>query len=107
MKVEIQLEQPLEIGEGVKCGIARNPKNNRIDVLNLERVELSHKQRRCFTGKLRRDAKGFGFVEKAFVPPNIVKSIDSNLEEVTALAVYAKNPAKGDYGWRVVEIKVI
>ena len=65
---------------------------------------MSQKDVRRSKGQLRRNPKGFGFVEDAFVSPHIVESIDSTIDEVVALAVYAKNPVKGEYGWRVIEL---
>lgn len=104
VKIDGSSEIPLSIGDGVRFGFARNPKNNRMDLFNVERRELPEKEVRRIKGQLRRNPKGFGFLEDAFVPPNIVESIDSSIDEVVALAVYAKNPAKGEYGWRVVEL---
>lgn len=104
VKVDASLKNPLRIGDGVRCGFARNPKNNRMDIFNVDRRELPEKDVRRITGPLRRNPKGFGFVEDAFVPPQIVEFIDPSIDEVVAQAVYAKNPAKGEYGWRVVEL---
>lgn len=73
-------------------------------MFNVARRELPEKDVRRINGQLGRYPKGFGFVEDAFVPSHIVKFIDPSVEEVVALAVYAKNPAKGEYGWRVIEL---
>ena len=104
MKIDASSESTLRIGDGVRCGFARNPKNNRVDVFNVERRELPEKDVRRINGPLRRNPKGFGFVEDAFVPPQIVESIDPSIDQVVAQAVYAKNPAKGEYGWRIIEL---
>jgi len=104
VKIDASLENPLRIGDGVQFCFARNPKNNRVDVFNVERIELPEKDVRRINGLLRRNPKGFGFVEDAFAPPQIVESIDPSIDEVVAQAVYAKNPTKGEYGWRVIEL---
>ena len=104
VKIDASSESTLRIGDGVRCGFARNPKNNRVDVFNVERRELPEKDVRRINGPLRRNPKGFGFVEDAFAPPQIVESIDPSIEEVVAKAVYAKNPTKGEYGWRIIEL---
>ncbi|MBP6421985.1 MAG: tetratricopeptide repeat protein [Propionivibrio sp.] len=104
VKIDGSSGKSLHIGDGVQCGFARNPKSNRMDVFNVERRELPEKDVKRVIGQLRRNPKGFGFVEDAFAPPHIVESIDPSIDEVVALAVYAKNPAKGEYGWRVFEL---
>lgn len=104
VKFDGSSESPLRIGDGVQFGFTRNPKNNRMDLFNVERRELPEKDLRRIKGQLRRNPKGFGFVEDVFVPSSIVESIDSSIDEVAVLAIYAKNPAKGEYGWRAVEL---
>lgn len=77
VKIDASSESPLRIGDGVRCGFARNPKNNRVvDVFNVERRDLPGKHVRRINGSLCRHPKGFGFVEDAFVPPQLVESID-------------------------------
>ena len=104
-KIDMASDNLLQIGDGVRCGFVRNPKNNRLDVFNVHRRELPEKDVKHIKGKLRRHPKGFGFVEDAFVPPDIVESIDTSIDDVVALVVYAKNPAKSEFGWRVLEMK--
>jgi hypothetical protein len=60
---------------------------------------------RHLRGELKRHPKGFGFVEDAFAPPHLVDSLDPAVRQVMALAVYANNPAKGAFGWRVVQLR--
>jgi hypothetical protein len=105
VKIDGMPGKSFRVGDGALCGLARNPKNNRVDVFNMDRHEFPEKNVKRAKGQLRRNPKGFGFVEDAFVPPHIVESIDPGIDEVVALAVYAKNPAKGAYGWRVIELK--
>ena len=100
-------EKFMHVGDGVRFGSARNPKNNRTDVFNVESRELTENDFKRVIGQLRRNSKGFGFVEDAFVPPHIVESIDPSVDEVSALTIYAKNPSKGEYGWRVIELNAV
>jgi len=67
------LGEAFHIGDGVRFGLARNPKNNRADVFNVERCELSEKNFKRVKGQLRRNPKGFGFVGDAFVPPYLAE----------------------------------
>lgn len=103
-KVDGSAENSLRIGDGVRCGFSRNPKNNKMVAFNVERQELPEQDVRRINGKLRRNPKGFAFVENAFVSPQIVESIDPSIDEVVALAIYAKNPVKDEYGWQVIEL---
>ena len=104
IRFESTSARSLRIGDGVRCGFARNPRNNRTDIFNIEYLELPKKNIRQFNGRLNRNPKGFGFVDSAFVPPQIVESVDPIVSEVIALAVYANNPTKGEYGWRVIKL---
>ena len=55
-------------------------------------------------GYLKRNPKGFAFVEDAFVPPFLVETIPPDVETVAAVLVYAKHPKEDRYGWRAVAI---
>lgn len=55
-------------------------------------------------GNLLRHADGFGFVDHAFVPQNIVQSVDLATVDVSGLAIYAMNRTKNELGWRVVKL---
>lgn len=101
------VERLFQIGDGAQLFFARNPKNNRIQVLHAEGCDLPSKDAKRITGPLRRHEKGFGFVEDAFVTPQVVDSIHPNIEEVEALAVHAKNPSKGVYGWRIIKLNAL
>ena len=97
-------EDSLRIGDGVRFGLARNPKNNRVFVFNLEKGELPEKDVKLIRGKLHRNPKGFGFVEDAYVAPNIIESVASEIVDVTVLAVYGKHPTKDERSWRVIKL---
>lgn len=87
------------------CG-ARNPRNQRLEVFNVTlRDEGPDPHIRHLRGELMRHPKGFAFVEGAFAPPHLVDSLDPGVGQVVALAVYANNPAKGAFGWRVIQLR--
>jgi tetratricopeptide (TPR) repeat protein len=98
---------PLCIGDGVRFGLARNPKNNRVEVFNVERGELPETDVKRIHGHLRRNQKGFGFVEDAFVAPSVLESIESGIEDVVALAVYGKHPKEERRAWRVISLTAV
>ena len=59
---------------------------------------------RVANGHLRRNAKGFAFVDDGFVPPHLVESIPADVNDVAAVLVYAKHPKEERYGWRAVAL---
>ena len=75
--------------------------------MHAERCELPEKDVKRVEGQLRRHEKGFGFVDNACVSPQFVDSVDPSVQEVVALAVHAKNPSKGVYGWRVIKLDAL
>lgn len=97
----------LRVGDGIKLGIARNPKNHRLDAFTVERSELPDRDVKLIQGKLRRNPKGFGFVDDAFVPPYIVESVAPDVADVSALAVFGKHPIKGERCWRVIKLGAV
>ena len=101
------VEAMFHVGNGVQLYFARNPRNDRVQVMHAERCELPVKDVKRVEGQLRRHEKGFGFVDDAFVSPQLVDSVDQSVEDVVALVVHAKNLSKGVYGWRAIELNAL
>ncbi|OWT70387.1 hypothetical protein CEY04_25370 [Achromobacter sp. HZ28] len=101
---EASIARSLCVGDSVRLGLARNPKNDRLDAFSVERGELPDKDVKLVQGKLRRNPKGFGFVDDAYVSSDIVESVASSVIDVAALAVFAKHPTKGERSWRVIKL---
>ena len=59
---------------------------------------------RVTNGRLRRNAKGFAFVDDGFVSPSLIEGIPADVDDVTAVLVYAKHPKEEKYAWRAVSI---
>jgi len=55
-------------------------------------------------GRLKRNAKGFAFVNNVFVAPHIVESVGPNVADVAAWAIYAKHPTTGEFSWRAIKL---
>lgn len=98
-------DKTLRIGDGVRFSTVRNPKNDRSDAFNVERGELPDKDVKLIQGQLRRNHKGFAFVDDAFVAPPLVESVDSTIADVVAVAVYGKHPKEERRAWRVITLK--
>lgn len=98
-------DKSLRAGDGVRFSLARNPKNDRLDAFNVERSELPDKDVKLVHGQLRRNPKGYAFVDDAFVAPALVDSVDSTIEDVVAVAVYGKHPKEDKRTWRIISLK--
>ena len=96
----------MEVGEGVRFRMTQNRKTGRRDLFAVEPGPRPEVDVRVTSGYLRRNPKGFAFVEDAFVAPFLVETIPSDVDTVAAVLVYAKHPKEERYGWRAVAISV-
>lgn len=96
--------QPPTLGHGVRFRMTKNQKNQRIDIFAVEPGPRPDVDVRVANGHLKRNAKGFAFVDDAFVPPYLVESIPPDVNDVAAVLVYAKHPKEERYGWRAVAL---
>ena len=97
--------QPAVLGHGVLFRMTKNQKNQRIDLFAVEPGPLSDVDVRVISnGRLKRNAKGFAFIDDAFVSPSLIGSIPPDVDDVTAVLVYAKHPKEEKYVWRAVSI---
>lgn len=95
----------LRVGDGVRLGTVRNPKHDRVHgFCVMEKDGLPEKDVKLIQGSLRRNPKGFAFVDGAFVPPYIVGCVAPDVADVSALAVFGKQPVKGERSWRVIKL---
>ena len=93
-----------EVGEGVRFQMTQNRKTGRRGLFAVEPGPRPEVDVRVTSGHLRRNPKGFAFVEDAFVAPFLVETIPSDVDAVAAILVYAKHPKEDRYGWRAVAI---
>lgn len=105
MDADAPADCALGVGDSVSFGLVRNPKNDRLNAFNLQRSELADPAVKRFTGVLRRNAKGFAFVEDAFVAPFLVASVDASVSNVVALSVYGKHPKENKRTWRAITLQ--
>lgn len=95
---------PPFLGQGVRFRITKNQKNDRRDIFAVEPGARPNIDVRVVNGLLKRNAKGFAFVDDAFVAPYLVESVPADVNDVAAVLVYAKHPKEERYGWRAVMI---
>jgi hypothetical protein len=95
---------PPVLGQGVRFQMTQNHKSGRKDIFAVTSGPRPEVDVRVATGLLKRSAKGFGFVDDAFVAPPLVETISAGVDAVTAVLVYSKHPKEAKYGWRAVAI---
>ncbi|EOZ3002248.1 DUF7017 domain-containing protein [Pseudomonas aeruginosa] len=96
--------QPPSLGQGVSFRTTQNQKTGRTDIFAVSPGPRPDIDVRVANGHLKRNAKGFAFVDDGFVPPHLVESIPADVNDVTAVLVYAKHPKEERYGWRAVAL---
>ena len=62
------------------------------------------KRSKLIQGQLRRNPRGFAFVDDAFVAPPLVESVGTAIEDVVAIGRLRKHP-KDKRTWRVIALK--
>jgi tetratricopeptide (TPR) repeat protein len=92
------------LGQGVRFQETQNHKTGRKDIFAVAPGPRPENDVKVANGHLKRNAKGFAFIDDAFVAPHVVESIPTDVEDVTAILVYAKRPKEEKYGWRAVTI---
>lgn len=96
--------QPPLLGQGVSFRMTQNKKNDRRDIFAVEPGPRPEIDVRIIEGQLRRNPKGFAFVDNAFVAPHLLDGISADVDSVAAVLVYAKHPKEDKYAWRAVAI---
>ena len=99
--------EPASLGQGVRFRLTRNRKTGKKDVFAVEPGPMPTEDVRLLHGPLRRNPKGFAFIEDAFISPQLVGQLDPGVDEAVALAVYGKHPKKPEYSLRVVKISAV
>lgn len=96
----------LQPGDGLRLRVATNPKRQRLDIAWAEPGPMpSHPDIQPFAGLLRRNPKGFGFVDNIFISPPLVENLPEEVSHVTGIAVYSRKPKSEDYGWSAVNLR--
>ncbi len=96
--------RPPALGEGVSFRLTRNQRSDRTDIFAVEPGPRPDFDVRIANGSLKRNPKGFGFLDDAFVAPHLVDGIPPDVIDVAAVLVYAKHPKEERYGWRAVAV---
>lgn len=108
MRVPKHLEHlSLSLGEQVSCHTAIHPIKNRIEVFHLDKISNNQTipDSKSLSGILRKNEKGFGFIDDIFIAPHLIKDID-NGAELKIIALYEKPPKREEYSWRALSVEI-
>ena len=99
--------QPPSLGLGVSFRTTLNQKTGRTEIFAVAPGPRQDVDVRVANGHLRRNAKGFAFIDDSFVPSYLVSCIPVDVNDVAAVLVYAKHPKEDRYGWRAVALSAV
>lgn len=103
---DIEAPESLQPGDGLQLRVATNLKRQRLEIAWAQRAQIpKHPDIQPLAGHLRRNPKGFAFVDDIFVAPPLVETLPNDVVHVTGIAVYAHKPNSEDYGWSAVTIR--
>lgn len=98
------LKGKLSVGSKVKCFSTVNAKSQKIEISHVQLVENAKiSDMREEKGELRKNPKGFGFVNDIFISPNLIQNIEDKTL-LTLQAIYSKQRDKDTYSWKAVSI---
>lgn len=107
MRLPKELEHlSLSLGEQVNCYTSIHPIKNKVEVFHIDRLPATHSvpDSKSLSGKLRKNEKGFGFIDDIFIAPHLIKDID-NGAELNIIALYEKPPKREEYSWRALTVE--
>lgn len=108
MRLPRDLDQlSLSLGEQVNCYTAIHPIKNKIEVFHLDKAPTSQAipDSKSLSGNLRKNEKGFGFVDDIFIAPHLIKDIE-NGTNLNIVALYEKPPKREEYSWRALSVEL-
>jgi tetratricopeptide (TPR) repeat protein len=98
------LKDKISIGSKLKCFSTINAKTQRVEISHLELANSAKiSDMKEEKGELRKNPKGFGFVNDIFISPNLIK----NTEDKTLInvqAIFSKQRDKDTYSWKAISI---
>jgi hypothetical protein len=99
------IEEPMNPGQGVVVRCTNNPKSGRSEVVSISPgiLELGTDVAQM-DGEIRRHENGFGFINDAFISPDLLALIEPSVSHAIATAVRTFNKKKSTYTWRVVAL---
>ena len=97
----------LSLGVQANCYTAIHPIKNKIEVFHLDKTSSNQAvpDSKSLSGKLRKNEKGFGFIDDIFIAPHLIKDID-NGTELNIIALYEKPPKREEYSWRALSVEL-
>ena len=98
------LKNKISIGSKLKCFSTINAKSQRIEISHVELVNSAQiTDMKEENGELRKNPKGFGFVNDVFISPNLIKNTEDKAI-INVQAIFSKQRDKDTYSWKAISI---
>ena len=98
------LKDKISIGTKLKCFLTVNAKSQRIEISHVGLVNnVKINDMKEEKGELRKNQKGFGFVNDVFISPNLIKDIEDKAL-ISVQAIFTKQRDKDTYSWKAISI---
>ncbi len=98
------LKNKISIGSKLKCFSTINAKSQRIEISHVELVNSAQiTDMKEEKGELRKNPKGFGFVNDVFISPNLIKNTKDKAI-INVQAIFSKQRDKDTYSWKAISI---
>ena len=98
------LKDKISIGTKLKCFLTVNAKFQRIEISHVELVNNAKiTDMKEEKGELRKNPKGFGFVNDVFISPNLIKETEDKAL-INVQAIFTKQRDKETYSWKAISI---
>lgn len=98
------LKDKISIGSKLKCFSTINAKSQRIEISYVELVNSAQiTDMKEEKGELRKNPKGFGFVNDVFISPNLIKNTEDKAI-ISVQAIFSKQRDKDTYSWKAISI---
>lgn len=93
-------------GDRLLLRVTNNPKRQRLEIVWAERGPVpEHPDIQPFSGLLRRNPKGFAFVDNIYVSQQQLETLPADISLTTGFAVYGPKPHSDDFGWSAITIR--
>lgn len=98
------LKNQISIGSKLKCFSTLNAKSQRIEISHVELVNSAKiTDMKEEKGELRKNPKGFGFVNDIFISPNLIKDTEDKAL-IKVQAIFSKQRDKDTYSWKAISV---
>lgn len=93
---------PPKLGNGVSFQTSKNLKTGKKEIFAVNPSSRPNTDIKEITGQLKRNTKGYAFIDDVFVPPFLLEKIQPEVLTVNTIAICTKDPKKDKFGWKAI-----